>query len=477
MCNKIILGIILSIVTIWANADENTLSPPNNNNSYIDSNAYIQNPYMGLTSGGGTYNIPESQAINQNIAQKLFTDGTYNIMGSASYVSNAGYPNTSYAANIFAQTGEVYGFSFGGLMTVANPGGSPWTTPNVDQQQQFLPVSQVILPSELFAEYQYSNILQMDVGRIAINNSPWLTPVYSNQYTTPGMTYQGGLVNINPGGGWLITGLAFNQALPVGQGSFSDLTLYNKGFDYNTNTANVFNEPSSGTIALGGNYFADNNNYNLRIWGYQFENYANMAYADNSLKIPVSDSLTFNMAAQGGYEQGSNNNIISNASDGSINTTFFGVQAGFNYDWFGLTLAANTVFGPSNSYLNGGIISPYTYQMATDPLYTTSYMMGMVEKSGGNAFKITPSFNFLNNSITISPSAAFYQTNSVPDSQEYDFITSYNVSQVKGLSFIFDAAWLVQAPYNVPFTTVNPSNTSMSNGNSYAIQVGVNYLY
>lgn len=445
----------------------------NSNNVYIDRQAYIQNPYSGLPSGGGTQNVSESQLANQNIWQKWFTDGTYNVMAMGAYATFNGFANTSIAANIFAQTGQVAGFSFGGLMTIANPGGAPFTT-STPNQIQFLPVAQEILPTELFAEYQYKNIVQVDVGRIGINNSPWLSNAYYNNMQTPGMTYQGGLVNVNPGGGWLLTGLAFNQALPVGNSSFNNLTLYNTGFDYGTNTTNILNEQTSGTIAIGANYTGDDNNLTTRIWGYQFENYANLAYADSALKLPVNKALSFNIAAQGGYEQGDNGNIISTNSDGTINSTFFGVQGGLNYKWFGLTLAANTLFGTSNSYMSGGIISPYTYEIATDPLYTTSYMLGMVEKSGGNAYKITPSFNFMDNSLTFAPSAAFYQTTGVPSSAEYDMIITYNVQQVKGLLFTLDGAWLVQPSYANPFPS---AGGMMSTGNVYTIQLGTSYLY
>lgn len=462
---------------VMADPTDNSSSTPvivNPNSVYIDRQAYIQDPYAGLPSGGGTQNVSESQLSNQNIWQKWFSDGTYNVMAMGAYNTNNGYPNTSYSANIFAQTGQVGGFSFGGLLTVANLFGAPYTTPYQSQQMQFLPVAQISQPTELFAEYQYQNIVQVDVGRIGINNSPWLSSAYYNNMQAPGMTYQGGLINVNPGGGWLLTGIAFNQAMPVGTNGFNSYTLYNSNFDYGTGTANLINDQTAGTMAVGGNYIGDDNNYNLRLWAYQFENYADLAYADNSLKIPVSKALTFNLAAQAGYEQGTNNNIISTNSDGSINATFFGAQAGFNYNWFGLALAMNSVMGSSNNYLGGAIISPYTYEMATDPLYTTSYMAGMVEKAAGSAFKITPSFSFMDNNLVFAPSVAYYSTVAIPSSQEYDMIITYNVPQVKGLLFTLDGAYLNQALYNNPF----PNNGGgVVGGNVYTVQIGGSYLY
>ena len=445
----------------------------NNNDKYIDKYAYIQNPYTGLPSQGGTQNLTESQIANQNVAEKWFSGGTWNVMGSASYVTLNGTSNYGYGANIFGQTGQVAGFSFGGLLTIINPApiGPALGAAN---QDQFLPTNQVILPTELFAEYQYKNIIQADVGRIAITNSPWLTQAYYNNMLTPGMTYQGGLVNLNPGGGWLITALGFNAALPISATSASNLTMYNSGFDYGTQTANVSNATSQGTAAIGGTFYGLDNNYNLRIWGYHFGDYANLGYADNSLKLIVNKDTNFTLAAQGGYEHGVGPSLMATNGDGHIDSTFVGLQAGMNYKWFGLNLGMNSIWGAGNDYLGGGIVSPYTYELATDPLYSTSYMMGMVEKAAGNAFKISPSFTFLDGNLAISPSYAYYATSSVPNSSEYDFIVSYNVQQVKGLSFIMNSAYLLQAPYIAPFS--NNAGVS-STGNAYTVQVGANYLY
>lgn len=448
----------------------------NPNSTYISRQAYIQDPYMGIPSGGGTQNVTESQLANQNVWQKWFTDGTYNVMGMAAYATNNGYANTADSVNVFAQTGQVAGFSFGAMMTIANPWGSPYTTPYQDQQILFLPPNQVIQPTELFAEYQYNNIFQIDVGRIAINNSPWLSTAYYNNMQVPGATYQGGLINVNPGGGWLLTGLAFNQAMIAGSPYFTNQTLYNYGFDYTTNTSNIINQASNGAIALGSTYTGFDNNYTLRMWAYNFQDYANMFYADNTLKLPVNKDLTFNLAAQGGYEHGTGvgNDLISTNSDGSINATYFGAQASLNYEWFGLALAANSVMGPTNSYLGGAIVSPYTYEIATDPLYTTSYMAGLVEKAAGSAIKITPSFNFMNNNLTFAPSYAYYSTVAVPSSQEYDLVITYNVPQVKGLLFTLDGAYMTQEAYNSPFPNVGGI---AGIGNVYTVQLGTSYLY
>lgn len=443
----------------------------NSNSTFIDRQAYIQNPYAGLPSMGGTQNVAESQLANQSVWQKWFGDGTWNSMSSISYANTGGYSNYGYAENIFAQTGQVAGFSVGGLLTVANLIPLNGANPPPGLNDQLLPTNQVLQLPELFLEYQYSNIVQADIGRFQVTNSPWLSQAYYNNILTPGMTYQGGLLNVNPGGGWLLTALGFNQALPVSATGFNNLTMYNIGFDYGTQTTNILNDPSNGAFAFGGNFVGDNNNYNLRLWAYHFTDYGNLIYADNSLKLVANPDLSFNLAAQGGYEQGDGNNVFANNGGYNISSTFYGLQAGMNYKWFGLNLGMNSIWGPTTSYLNGGLVSPYTYEIATDPLYTTSYMLGMVEKGAGGAYKITPSFNFLNNNLTISPSYAYYATVGVPASSEYDLVINYNLTQVKGLSFLLGSGYLTQPVYSNPFVG------GATGGNAYLVQVGANYLY
>ena len=69
--------------------------------------------------------------------------------------------------------------------------------------------------------------MQADVGFIGINNSPWLaTNYYSDQSSA--VTYQGASVNVNPGGGWLLTGITFNGANYPVQWIYGS-TLYNPG--------------------------------------------------------------------------------------------------------------------------------------------------------------------------------------------------------------------------------------------------------
>lgn len=288
---------------------------------------------------------------------------------------------------------------------------------------------------------------------------------------SPGTTYQGLLVNMYPGGGWLLTALTFNGAQIVSETGFTPYTFYNKGYDYLGGTI-VNNNPSvtsSGTAALGANYTGWNNQYNLRIWGYQFNNYGTLLYADNSIKFQPSKALSFSLAAQAGTDNqlANGSNAMTNDSLGQISSNFVGLQGGVNYDWFGFSIGYNNVWGPNSAYGNGAIVTPYTYGFATDPLYSTPYMSGLADLgTAGSAYKLSPSFTFLDGCLSFSTAYTIFNTSIAEwnGTQEYDFTATYNIPQIRGLTLFG-----VYAYQQVP--DIN------AGGNSYITQIYISYLY
>lgn len=480
---KLIYSLIMSGISGIVLADGSESAPPvvNNNDKYINPTAYIQNPYGTLTSSGGTQVVSESQMANQNVAEKWFADGTWNVLAGAAaqYTgAGAGFPSYAYGANLFGQTGPVAGFSFGGLLTAVNP----FFASNMNGYNQnlapFLPANEQVAVSEAFVEYQYNNIVQVDAGLIGINNSPWLSQNYYSNILAPGATYQGILVNIDAGGGWLLTALGFNAAQAVSETGFTGLTFYNKGYDYGGGLIanNTTTGTSDQTIAIGANYLAWNNQYNLRLWGYEFQNYGSLLYADNSIKFQPNENLAFNVAAQGGTNNSNGSvgnpngtNALTDAGLGQISSNFVGIQGGMTYKWFSLNVGYNSVWGPQSAYGNGGIVSPYTYGFATDPLYTTPYMAGLVDLgTAGSAYKISPSFNFLNGNLSIAPAFTSFTTASPQwnGTKEYDLVTTYSIPEIKGLTLFG-----VYAYQSVPYSTYNTA------GSTYVTQIFVSYLY
>lgn len=414
---------------------ESATAVDSSDSGYIHFGNYTQNPYIGMPSLGGTQSISAKDNSESSLLGQLFENGTWNAFGAASYVEQNSFNNYGYAINLFAQTGAVGGFSIGGLMTIANPFFTKQLNPiDEENQAQGLPVAEQVIPQELFAEYQYLDMVQVNAGWIGINNSPWMTYYQNNALNM--VTYQGASINVNPGAGWLLSGFAINGAQLLGENGFSKQTMYNSTWDNGTATGNIGTVTSNYTVAIGANWTSPQEMLNAQVWGYDFANYANMLYADTSIKLPVNDDLGFVIGVQGAIQgQNSDGNILNNNGYGnSVSSNMLGASLDFNYSIFGLQLGYNNIWGPSDGYEAGGLISPYTYQYATDPLYTTGWMQGMVERSSGHAYKFAPSLSILNNNLTILPSYQYYATSLIPSSSEYDLQISYNIEQVKGLT-------------------------------------------
>ncbi|MBP9742273.1 MAG: hypothetical protein KBD37_02845 [Burkholderiales bacterium] len=423
--------------------------------NYISYNNYIQNPFNGQptgggtqihlidihqNTGGGTQVIYESEIMNQNAWQKWFNDGTYNIQAAAAILSTTSNSvNFSYGSNIFVQTGSAAGFSFGGNLAIINPYFSPQINgTNPSALDGYLPANQVVFPNELFTEYKLPNLLQIDAGWLYIN-TPWVTSVNSEALQQP--TYQGILLNYQMTANILWTAMALNGYMPISATGFSGLTLYNQNFNTATQTPNIHNYPSPGTIALGMQY-GNNTLWKSSLWGYQFQDYANLLYGDTKYILNIDPRVSYlTFAAQAAVE-GANGANVTNSSNafassgyGTPQSNMIGLQFGVNYDWLGFFASYNSVFGNSTAYQSGGLVSPYTYQYGIDPMYTSSLLGGLIEKSAGSALKLGPSFTFFDKTLMVAPSFTQFWTSPYPSSTEWDMVATYNLPQVRGLSF------------------------------------------
>ncbi len=457
----------------------------NSNDSYINSNAFLQNPFSGIASGGGTQVVDHNTYVNQSFAQRLFSDGTYNVYaGGITGTGSSGTPGgtnsltTGVGASIYMQSGQVLGgFSVGGLLNVMNPfvanelNGRGSTTRQYNAM--FDPSNDYIAVSEAFLEYQYGNRVNADIGLIGINNSPWLAANFYNNMLAPGATYQGAVVNVNAGNGWVLTGIGFNGLQTSGQVGFTGNTFFN------TNNQNYGN--SSGTVALGANYMADNNNYNLRLWGYNFDNFGTLLYADNSLKLNLSNSQAFNIAAQVGTDNGqTQSNLVgfnsqqttSANSSNQISSNFFGLQFGYQVDWLNLNLAYTTIaagngINPNSTIGGGAIVSPYTTNLGVDPLYAEGWQTNYVNLGiAGSLYKISPGLSFQNGNLTITPNF-IYGTSSDADFngvKEANVVVNYAIPEVRGLFVfgVFSQQWRPDTVNNEQSNNISPWTSSVA---------------
>jgi hypothetical protein len=438
----------------------------NNNQIAIDLNKYYENPYGNIPSGGNTQYLIESQIANHSLGQKLFQDGTWNVFTAATYNYSTFYeakPNVSnnttygYGTSLFGQTGRIGGFSFGGMITVDNPFFNSNLNGSRQNQGPWMTTKQLTQLNEAYIEYQYKNRVQADLGWISINDSPWLTPAYTLNNMNPAATYQGGIVHLYAGGGWLLTGLAFNAAQLGGATGMGGYTFYNQ--QSNGILPNEGQYLSNGTAAIGANYKALDNNYELRLWGYNFDNYGSLIYADNKINIPLTDKFSMLFGAQGGSNNSnfnSANNAFTNYQATPISSNFAGGLLELHYDWVNFGLAYNNIWGPSTAFGQGAIVAPYNANINDDPLFAEGWLYNMVNsRASGTGTKIFTKFSFLNGNLWVQPVVGSY-TSSDPiwnGTREYDVQFYYAIPQVRGLSIFSIFAYQTNP-------NINPTSTS-----------------
>ena len=187
---------------------------------------------------------------------------------------------------------------------------------------------------------------------------------------------------------------------------------------------------ASGTLSVGADYKA--NGINARLWYYDFYSFANMYYGE----------ATYTYKTGKGYDpfvgiQGLTENLSASKSflGSKVNSRVAGFKVGVNVPHGQLFVAYDKVNYDANAYGSGTIVSPYTANYATDPLWTTSMIRGLVELGPGHAWKVKGTYKLFNNQLRLMAAWAKYTTKLKGNSTDtYGDITWFFHGPYKGLS-------------------------------------------
>lgn len=387
--------------------------------SYISPYNYIQNPIMTDIGLGTTRN--ESGA-------------TFNV--GAGFVAGYNVPMSREKRAINTDVVQIWGQSarYNGFAV----GGGASATLNFTQigQDNVFKGTSVFVPDQAYIDYQYSNKFQATVGAMMINN-PWVNSIGNSPGTTFAFgnnTYQAAQVNIQALPSLLVTGFYAWNYLMYPNNWYSKQTLYNVSGDSH------YDLPSTNGPSGVGLIWNPTNNYTAQLWAYNFSDYASMAYFDNAYHIPVGDVVSFDLAGQGFMQRSSGANYASQVvfpgqsqTAGDISSNGVGAKFAVNVGNNTSSISYNNIFGAEGSFLNGGMVTPYTYGMETDPLYTTPALNSLAELGSGSAYTIRNSTRFLDNKLKFSLSMSQFFVNQVYSFQpsvisEYDATLLYNLS-------------------------------------------------
>ncbi len=392
--------------------------------SYISPYNYTQDPvaldlgYDARTdSPNGTYHGGISTIFGQN----------HMVDGGNSTI------NTDIA-EFWGQTGRLGGFALGGSVTGVFNLNQPANTATLGTTAR-------LIPSQAYIDYQYKNKLDVIAGNILIT-TPWVNSFGSNPGATFAMgnnSYQGVMANIQALPSLFITAFSAWGYLQYPNYLPNQQTFYNtmSGPLSGIGETPVYGPSGAGLI------WSPVDSYTGQLWLYNFADYANMAYVDNSYHVELSALFSFDFGLQA-FSQASTGSALTNqvslpgqtTSAGLISSNGTGGKVALNIANNTTSVSFNNIFG--SGFLNGGMVTPYTYGMETDPLYTTPALTSLAELGSGYAYTIRNSTQFLDKSLKFNLSASQFIVNQVYATQA-TLINEY------------DAAFI----YRIPHTTMN----------------------
>ncbi|WP_430389937.1 hypothetical protein [Dyella sp. 20L07] len=348
----------------------------------------------------------------------------------------------SLAALINAQTGTVLGgLSAGGSFVTANALGT--MSDNVAKIDTSLMGPNNSLAAFSQAYLQYKRDWFLFRGGYQYLNTPWMG---TNDSRVIPSSYNAVLVGFNPIKDWNIYGIrTFSWKSRTSDGMYSDNLYYPSKYDgdsmYGNNGALPNTAPkANGTWAAGTTY--SNDAIKAEAWYYNFLRFARMGYINGTYTFKTDTHFNPFISLQYLTENSSDNNVfvdthtkLVGVAGDRVRAEAWGADVGTSIYDGRIDFAYNKLSGESGAVGDGALISPYTVNYGTDPLFTTSMIRGLVEVGPGHAWKARAQYFFFNKKLQLVAAYAKYTTLERGDSHDLYFDIIYNMDNVlKGLT-------------------------------------------
>lgn len=150
---------------------------------------------------------------------------------------------------------------------------------------------------------------------------------------------------------------------------------------------------------------------------YDFYQFGRMAYVDNQLTLPQVGIVAPFVGIQAVQEWGTQNLFARTGTKffgqpgSTVDSRTYGAILGAKQGGLTVSFAYDKLESRGGDALGGGaLISPYTAGYATDPLYTTSMIRGLVELGPGSAWRAKASWSTLGSQLELVAAFARYKT-------------------------------------------------------------------
>ncbi|MBU2821411.1 OprD family porin [Acidithiobacillus caldus] len=390
-----------------------------------------------------------------NALKSVITDGTVDGQIRAYYFDRFFGKNAtnlsafSLGGFINAHTGYLAGFSADVGFYTANSLGANRVNPDVTLMGTQDSINAL---GQAYLQYEIPQIVLIRAGN-QIVNTPWVNGADSRVIPA---TYQGVFAQVSPYRGWNIYGMRiFRWKSRTSGDYYRDNLYYKPNYDSDPIYGGVGGLPdtdptSNGILAFGTSY--KRYGINAQAWYYNFYSFAHTVYGDAQYTLKTGSGFDPFFGAQVNRQW--EGNSLLNASLGSgaivggipegngVNSTAWGVIGGIDYNG-GSSLLGNGQLAASYNEIiyhqgavgGGAIVSPYTAGYASDPLYTTSMIRGLVEMGPGNGWKVKWTQDFLSNQFLFMAAYAQYHLHTAGYANDiYGDLTYFPQGWIKGLS-------------------------------------------
>jgi hypothetical protein len=334
------------------------------------------------------------------------------------------------------------GFSLGGSLITANSFGTQANTISHVDTTLMGPNDSVTALGQAYVQYQKRWLMVR--GGYQYLNTPWMGG--SDSRVLPA-SYNAILVGMKPAKGWDIYALrSFGWKSRTSDSYFSDNNYYTATYSGDLAYGGIGGLPATardanGVVAIGTTYA--NGGLKSQAWYYNFLQFARMGYVDGNYRFKTGTNIDPFIAAQYVTESGggANNRLVQNnvapfgVPGNSVKSRVWGINTGIIIPNGQFDLSYNKIASEAGALGNGALISPYTAGYATDPLYTTSMIRGLVEEGPGYAWKAKAAYNFFDKKLQLVAGYAKYVTELRGNSHDLYFDIIYNFhGYLKGLT-------------------------------------------
>jgi hypothetical protein len=348
----------------------------------------------------------------------------------------------SLAALINARTGTFGGgFSFGTSFVTANALGTRSGNPAKVDTSLMGPDNALAAFSQLYL--QFKNDWLLFRGGYQYLDNPWMG---NNDSRVIPSSYNAILVGVTPAAGWNIYAIrAFSWKSRTSDGMYRDNLYYPATFDGDEMYGNNGSLPATarranGTTAIGTTYARGG--LKVQGWYYDFLDFAHTGYADGTYTFKTGTGFDPSLAVQFLNQTSGGGNVLVDTqtkllgvAGDRVRSRAWGADVGTTAFDGRIDLAYDKLEREAGAVGAGALISPYTSGYATDPLFTTSMIRGLVEEGPGHAWKAKLTYNFLDKRLQVVAAYAKYTTELRGDSHDLYFDVVYHLDNLlRGLT-------------------------------------------